>query len=226
MNSETVGAIIAAFIATVGAIVVAVINNRLKRRRTSSKDSQQMQNAQSAKHMHGEAQLSIQTNPLKKSKPVEYTPSLLGTWQKCLEAGHWTEVIDCRDEMLLQDLCSLIKCILSDHKVLDSIITNTQVAIMELCRNVAMHPSEPIGLIAIGIDYDMGRLTVSTISQGRSFTLESALQKYPLSDEAIECHGFRNLLPRGTLQVMRESRCNKVRFGCVLEQKKTIYLNP
>ena len=154
----------------------------------------------------------------KPSRAVEYSPALLSDWRASLERGQWRREIDCNDEMLLQDLCSLLSNVLKKNRIIDASITNSLVAIMELCRNVAMHASSTTASIEIEIDYESGRLTVNVLSQGKPFSLDSELQKRSQSDEPTALHGFQNLLSRGTLEVSHESNRNRVRFGCVLER--------
>jgi anti-sigma regulatory factor (Ser/Thr protein kinase) len=143
---------------------------------------------------------------------------LLSGWRTLLEKGHWQETIDCRDEMLLHDLCSLLRTTLSSRGFDDSTLATVEVAVMELCRNVVMHATTCRGEIEIGIDYELGRFTLAVTSAGEPFSLEAALQKHCQSANQMRVHGFTNLLPRGTLHVTTEPQHNIVRFGCVMKR--------
>ena len=150
--------------------------------------------------------------------PQIYSSALLSGWRTRLEKGHWQETIDCRDEMLLHDLCSLLRAMLSSRGFDDSTLATVEVAVMELCRNVVMHATTHEAEIEIGIDYELGRFTLAITSAGEPFSLEAALLKHRQSTNQARVHGFTNLLPRGMLHVTTEQQHNIVRFGCVMKR--------
>ena len=149
-------------------------------------------------------------------RAIRYSPALIKEWKTSLTNGYWSEVLDCRDETLLHDLVSLVGQVFADRSVPKSCISNSQVAIMELCRNVSQHATKPSALVEVAIDHEVGRLVVEVTSQGSPFSLEKALAKYESSEQRPCLHGFQNLLTNGVLHVSHLAGNNTVRFDCIL----------
>ena len=152
-------------------------------------------------------------------RSADFGPKQLESWHAALLSGEWQTVIDCRDEVLLGDLRTLIGSALGEHGVIRESISSANVALMELCRNVARHSSHPAGRIDISLSFKFNRFSLTVFSKGPPFTLEQALAKCAENRHAQgRDHGLRNLLSRGHLTVTSNGGINKVRFDCVLLQ--------
>ncbi|MDP6636252.1 MAG: TIR domain-containing protein [Phycisphaerae bacterium] len=153
---------------------------------------------------------------------IDYSPALLDSWEKSLLEGHWTQTVDCRDEIFIQDLRLLLREVLTAHGVAESSVVNVEVALTELCRNVAEHAAEPVAQIDIAVNYKFKRFRLAVASDGPAFTREAALAKYADAPEAeSRIHGLSNLVSRGELRIVRAADVNRVQFSCVLSEKKT-----
>src|SRR5436190_11117763 len=111
MTGGEIVALAVAGIAAAGGIAVALINNLVKRR---DADSPRVLLADPASvSTDRRDQANRLAAPSENARPTAYSPSSLASWRARLEAGHWAERIDCRDELLLQDLCSALSALLS-----------------------------------------------------------------------------------------------------------------
>ncbi|MBN2007192.1 MAG: ATP-binding protein [Anaerolineae bacterium] len=157
----------------------------------------------------------------RKAKPepiVDYNPRLLDSWEVALSDGYWRAQIDCSNEMLLRGLRHILVYVLKRHKINQHSITSAEIALMELCRNVARHANTSLGDVDIAINLKHQRFSLLVISEGDPFSLQAALSRY--QDNSI--HGLHNLLQRGDILVSHSFGFNKVAFHCDLSPGESV----
>jgi hypothetical protein len=154
-----------------------------------------------------------------KSNSVSYNLNVLDEWENKLKAGFWNEIVDCRDNILLQDLRQILAHVLEQQNISPYSIENTLVALTELWRNVKNHATSTISKIEISINFKYLRFILSVSSDGQPFTLDYALNKYKTSLENKKTvHGIENLITRGDIEITSD-RMNIVKFSCRLATK-------
>jgi anti-sigma regulatory factor (Ser/Thr protein kinase) len=151
---------------------------------------------------------------------VRYNPHLLVEWEQALASGYWRAKIDCRDELLMADLASVVASALDSQGVAGSSIENAEIALTILARNVIQHAGSPIGEIEIAFNIKHKRLYISVSSLGDSFSITTVLSKFQHeSTEMQKMHGLQRLMARGDVRILHQPGINTVCFTTRLSHK-------